>query len=815
MAAGIQIRGAEVALGGRPVLLGASIAVRPGEVVALAGANGSGKSTLAGLACGMGVAAPGVVSVDGADPAAGEAARREVRALVALVQQDPVDQVVCPRVFDEVAFGPRNMGLVEDEVAARVAEALAAAGAGGLAGRDTGSLSGGELQRVALAGALAMRPRYLVLDEVTSMLDASLRPGMRELVDRLAHVSGVGVLTVTHDPAELAAADRVAVLGAGRVVYEGAPADLVRDEPGLWRSLVGEGPLARRVTRELGGTADEPAPARPAARAGGRGAPCAPARAGLELADVSFAYGEGGGPVLRGVSLSVRPGEVLLLAGASGSGKSTLARVAAGLDAPGAGTVSLDGVPVSPGRVGLAFQRPEAQLFCDTVLDELAFGPRNLGIAEEEAAARARVAVRRVGIGPDLLDRAPLELSGGQQRRVGVGSLLALDAAAYILDEPTAGMDAAGRAHLHVLVRELAAHGAAVAVISHDLEEWLEVADVTALMRAGRVAWRGPVGELAARPDLWALVGLPAPGEEPLAPGSPLGVVAGAAALAPTPAPALAVAPEAVPAGADPAPSPARRAASEAVAPQGLDVRVKVGLLLAASAVAFAAPAPVALLGGAAALAACLPRAGLTPRDVLRAMVPVAALMALTLAANLVSCDGSAAMALAGPMGLDPAGGARGAAAVLRIALLLGLALCVARTCSPTDVADAFVRLMRPLGRLGVPTGDVAAALSIALRFMPVVAGELSRIRLAQRARGARFDEGPLLARVRAHAALMLPLMVGLFRRADRLATSMAARLYRADAATVPPRPLAARDRLALAGGLAACAAALAMRLVP
>lgn len=809
MAAGIEIRGAKVALGGRPVLSGVSIAVRPGEVVALAGANGSGKSTLAGLACGLRVAAPGTVAVDGVDPASGEAARREVRALAALVQQDPVDQIVCPRVFDEVAFGPRNLGLAEEEVAVRVADALAAAGARGLVGRDTGSLSGGELQRVALAGALAMRPRYLVLDEVTSMLDASLRPGMRDLVGRLAHVSGVGVLTVTHDPAELAAADRVAVLGAGRVVYEGALADLVHEEPGLWCSLVGEGPLARRVTRALGGAADGPAPARPAARDDGQEAPFAPARAALELAGVSFAYGEGAEPALRGVSLSVRSGEVLLLAGASGSGKSTLARVAAGLDVPAAGTVSLDGAPVAPGRVGLAFQRPEAQLFCDTVLDELAFGPRNLGLAEDQAAARARGAARQVGIEPDLLDRAPLELSGGQQRRVGVGSVLALGAAAYIFDEPTAGMDAAGRARLHALVRELAARGAAVMVISHDLEEWLEVADAAALMRAGRVAWCGPVDGLVARPDLWALVGLPAPGEELPAPGSAFGDAFGADA--PTSAP---VAPEATPAGADPVPSPAPSAASDSRAPQALDARVKVGLLLAASAVAFAAPAPVALLGGAAALAACLPRAGLAPRDVLRAMVPVAALMALTLAANLVSCDGSASVVLAGPVGLDPAGGARGAAAVLRIALLLGLALCVARTCSPSDMGDALVRLMRPLGRLGVPTGDAAAALSIALRFMPVVAGGLSRIRLAQRARGARFDEGTLLARVRAHAALMLPLMVGLFRRADRLATSMAARLYRADAATVPPRPLTARDRLALAGGLAACAAALATRLV-
>ena len=211
----IEARDVRVTRGGVSVLAGASCAVRPGELVMLAGGNGAGKSTLARLLCASDLAEPGMVRVDDEDPAAGPHARRLVRSRVGFVGQDPVDQIVSTQVFDEVAFGPRNLGLSEPEVRRRVTSSLTRAELTGFEARDVSELSGGELQRLALAGVLAMEPRYLVLDEVLAYLDPDLRPRLRNFFVHLAHEEGLGVVLVSHDPADLALADRVLLLEHG------------------------------------------------------------------------------------------------------------------------------------------------------------------------------------------------------------------------------------------------------------------------------------------------------------------------------------------------------------------------------------------------------------------------------------------------------------------------------------------------------------------------------------------------------------------------------------------------------------------------
>ena len=230
----------------------------------------------------------------------------------------------------------------------------------------------------------------------------------------------------------------------------------------------------------------------------------------IAIDGVSYSY-DGREQVLRDVSLDLRAGEVALIAGTSGSGKSTLACIAAGLIASDAGTVAVCGAAPRPGDVGMAFQRPEDQLFCESVADELAFAPRNLGCDEDEVAARVRRAAGFVGLDDALMGRYPFELSGGQARRVAVGSVLSLEAAAYILDEPTAGLDAAGRDHMHALARNLADAGRAVAIISHDLEEWLDVVDRVVFVRDGRIVWSGSAGSLHEDAGAFAAAGLDAP----------------------------------------------------------------------------------------------------------------------------------------------------------------------------------------------------------------------------------------------------------------------------------------------------------------
>lgn len=808
---------------GAAAIEGVSLAVRPGELVALVGSNGSGKSTLGKLLSGGLLANAGAVLVDGRDPSAGNDERRHVRATVGMVCQDPLDQLVATRVADEVAFGPRNLGLSEDEVRERVREALVRTGLTGFEDRDTTALSGGEQQRVAIAGMLAMRPRYLVLDEATAQLDAAARPAFRDLFSRLAHCDGLGVIQITHDPVDIMASDRVIALDKGRVLWEGTPVELLSAEDALSHVLPADDTYVRALRALVqddvlrGGILAHPIPdeliqrlvgpqaaaerqaveasysVASTARVHGHAETQPSTNPLLTLQGVSFAYGDV--PVLESVDFEAYGGRVLLLAGRSGSGKSTLAQLAAGLLKPDAGTVALRGERVHVGDVACAFQSPERQFFCDTVFDELAFSLRASGMTEEAVRERVEHAASLVGIEAGLLDRYPFDLSGGQARRVALASALSTAADVCILDEPTAGLDAEGRRSVRSLVRALAAEGRAVVVISHDLDEWLDSVDEIALLGDGRIVWRGTPTACGAEPERFARCGLTAPFSARLS-----------AALRGCDTAVCPSAPDAI---------QRPHAAGAATVPLArLDARIKIVGLLALALCVFLCHNLAAIAIWLLVAGLLLRTAGLGPRRALLALRPVCLVLAFALCANLVSCDGGADLSLVGPAGIDISAGARGLVSVLRIVVLVAGSVAVAEATEPTEVSDAVVRLLRPLTRVGLPVGALGTVLSIALRFIPLVGDELRRIRSAQQVRGVRFDEGSLVRRIRAWTAVLTPLIVGLFRRADRLATAMAARCYAgAGAVQVPHRPLGAQDRGAALVITAVCVLTLALAL--
>lgn len=566
----------------------------------------------------------------------------------------------------------------------------------------------------------------------------------------------------------------------------------------------------------------------------------------LAFSHVSIAYENA--YVLNDISLSVPSGRVTLIAGRSGAGKTTLACLAAGLTKAQSGSVLLGGTAPVPGEVALAFQNPEQQLFLETVEHELAFAPRNLGCSEDEVARRVSEAASQLEI-KELLPSDPFCLSGGQARRVALASILTLSPRAVVLDEPTAGLDAPARAALHRLVRDIACKGLPVLVVSHDLEEWLAIADQVVLLADGTIAWQGTPGALASDIDAFARAGLEPPESwqlrellvqaekrdstgvngvvpvETAAQGQEAGTARGPEGSA-TQEPEGSVArdskstaaqgPKATATrelkgvatqepsshGSEVAAKPGRKdAAGRGL--EGVDARVKVILLLVATAALFAARAPWALAMWAMLCLLVLRASGIGGKAVARALKPVALLFAFIVCANLVSCDGSADVAIAGSVGISTVGAARAATAVARIIMLVCLALSVAASTTPTKLAQACTSLMRPLGHIGVPIEDVGLVLAMALRFIPVVSEEAGRIRLAQRARGVNFDEGSVLRRVRAWAAVLTPLVVGLFRRADRVAESMDARCYGQRSSGKYRRvPLQPADKLVLLGGL-------------
>jgi len=410
-----------------PALEDVSLRLEPGEVVALLGPSGSGKSTLLRALTGLvphfhGGRFSGSVLVAGVDT---RRSRPSVLAgTTAAVFQDPEDQVVMALVRNEVAFGLENLGVEPGEIWARTDEALAAVGALHLAERRTAELSGGELQRVCLASAIALRPRLLLLDEPTSQLDPVAADRFLALVGEL---EGTTVLSEQRTGRALSLADRVLFMEGGRIL-----ADAVRADGLAWLAEH----RARYLPPQIAG--DLPLPS---------GEPV------CRLDGVRFAY-RSGAEILGGASLEVRRGEVVALEGPNGSGKTTLAKIAAGLLAPDSGTVERSG------RAGYLSQDPGRYLVRDRVIDEVA-----LGVAGDRA--RAQRALGRVGLGW-AAERHPRDLSSGERERLGLAAVAVSDPDLLVLDEPTRGIDPDRKAEIADWLAEYAAAGRGVLVATHD-----------------------------------------------------------------------------------------------------------------------------------------------------------------------------------------------------------------------------------------------------------------------------------------------------------------------------------------------------------
>ena len=414
--------------GAEPALRDVSVELAPGEVVALLGPSGSGKSTLLRALAGLvphfhGGRFEGRVVVAGLDTRSSRPS--ELAGTVATVFQDPEDQVVMTIVANEVAFGLENLGVPPAEIWPRVERSLAAVDALHLWGRKTVELSGGELQRVCLASALALEPRLLLLDEPTSQLDPDAASFFLEAVERL----GATVVLSEHRVARaLELATRVLFVDGGRVVLDAPRAEAVEwlaaERPG-WTT-----PCVSETQSPLG-------------------------EAALSLRGISFGFREAL-PVLEGVDLDVRRGEIVALEGPNGSGKTTLARIAAGLLEPQAGTVEVRG------RVGYLTQDPGRYLVKETVLEEVA-----LAVNRDEQ--RARAALDRVGLGWAAA-RHPRDLSSGERERLALAAVAVAEPDVLILDEPTRGVDPERKAELGAWLERYAASGRAVVVATHDRE---------------------------------------------------------------------------------------------------------------------------------------------------------------------------------------------------------------------------------------------------------------------------------------------------------------------------------------------------------
>jgi energy-coupling factor transport system ATP-binding protein len=428
---------------------GVDLRVEHGERILLLGPSGAGKSTLlaatAGLLAEDSGEQEGAVLVDGRDA-------RRARDRIGIVFQDPRSQLVMARAGDDVAFGLENRGVPADEIWPRVDKALGTVGFPYPRDRRTDALSGGEQQRLALAGALALDPGLLLLDEPTANLDPAGAALVREA---LGATGGITQILVEHRVTEvLPLVDRVVVLSpGGGVAADGVPDEIFARHgaalaaDGVW--IPGLAPVPRRARH-------------------------APGRDLLTAEGLTLRHPGAARPALSDVDISVRAAEVLAVLGPNGSGKSTLALLLGGLLRPTAGRVTLAADPTLPphrwraaalaARVGSVFQNPEHQFVTNRVRDELALGPRRVGLDPgpivDDLLARLRL---------DRLAMAnPYTLSGGEQRRLSVAAALAAAPDLLILDEPTFGQDLRTWRELVDLLADLRDEGRGIVVVTHD-----------------------------------------------------------------------------------------------------------------------------------------------------------------------------------------------------------------------------------------------------------------------------------------------------------------------------------------------------------
>ncbi|WP_248964435.1 ABC transporter ATP-binding protein [Sphaerisporangium perillae] len=508
MTALIEVRDASVRYlsTGQTALRGTGLTVGPGDLTLVSGPSGCGKSTLLRLVNGLiphsyRAEVTGEVLVGGR-PVAGQTIR-EVSSVVGTMLQDPRKQIVGTTVAAEIAFGPENLGLPREEIRLRIDEVARRVGISHLLDRATASLSGGELQMVAFAGVLAMRPKVVIVDEPLANLDPAASLRLMAEIRRFTDEGGAAVV-VEHRIEE------ILPFGPTEVLYleEGAPRYQGPVEGFLQVAPVGHVklPFATLVSRaaEL--------PTVPMIR---RSVP-ETSTPRLSYQGVSLGYGER--TVLSDIDLALGSCERVAVLGPNGAGKSTLLRAAVTLVTASRGEVLVDGSPIAERSVlslattfGYVFQNPGQALFSATVGQELAFGPRNLGMSPEEIAAESEKALRAVLLDgeKDIMDRPPRTLSFGQQRRLTVALALAMRPRTLILDEPTAGQD------LHTTT-EFMGHSLAarsvesVYFITHDVDLALTYADRIIVVDQGGVAADASPAELARDTGIWSRAGLAA-----------------------------------------------------------------------------------------------------------------------------------------------------------------------------------------------------------------------------------------------------------------------------------------------------------------
>ena len=791
-------------------LSGVDLDIAPGERVLVLGPSGSGKSTLmGGLAGLLGGAeegeATGTLTVDGVAPA-------DARGRVGLLMQDPEAQVVLARVGDDVAFGMENLGVPREDMWPRVEESLGAVGLDAPLDHSTTELSGGQKQRLALASILAMGPGLLLLDEPTANLDPSGIAEVRAAVEAVVERTGATMVVVEHRVDVWAPlVDRVIVVADGRIAADGPLREVLEQqgdalrERGIW--LPGDD-----VAAEVG-------PAPEVAPASSEDSPIA------RVTDLSIGYDKAS-PVRSGIDLTLERGVSTCIVGANGAGKSTFALTLAGLLPPIAGTVEVetsDGTAGDPhewsskqllGRMSMVFQEPEYQFLASTVAEELAIGPRAVGMTEEEIAPLVEEHMEALGL--TRLARAnPMTLSGGEKRRLSVATALISAPELLILDEPTFGQDRGTWLGLVRLLRAALARGVTLVSITHDpafvAAMGQRVVDLGLLGTRGGGEPRDSAESALASPLDEASSGCASRtsvGSEPGDSADEAGAGPSGSAHDEGAQPATNV----VPAHASDVQSGGQcdaQAASARARRRGLLARTnpvaRVLALLVATTPLLITIDPVSAGVALALELALVPLSGVSARSFFLKATPLALAAPLgALSMLLYASPGGHVYWSFGPAAISEHSMWLASGIGLRMCALVVPAIALLDRIDPTDMGDGLAQILH------LPARPVLAALAGA-RMTSLMAADWKALERARRARGVGDA-----SRIRSFLRGSFSLLVFALRRSGKLATTMEARGFGAAGRRTWARPsrLRAADAALMAVAVAVPAIALTVSVM-